>query len=427
MVGYKQISCVVMLMVLSGVAVAQNNTNSPYTRYGYGDLSLQTFGKSRGMGGVAYGLRDSYQVNGVNPASYTMVDSLTFLFDAGISLQNTNLSDGATKQNAGNSSFDYVAMQFRLHPRLGMTLGLLPYSNVGYSFTKTDTSDPNNMNYQTYTGEGGFHQAFLGLGFKVIKNLSVGVNASYFWGDITRQDHTGFGEVGKLELWRINNVSVKDFKFDVGVQYTQPINKKNEITIGAVFSPKNNLKNDAYFQTQSAISTGNSSSPYTDYVITTTDLDVEYGIPLSMGIGAAYRYDKRLTLAADYTFQKWSDVKYQGENAFYDMHKMAVGLEYLPGFMGRSYFSHVKYRIGAYYSTPYYKVQDKQGNYYRASNEYGVTAGFGIPLPHTRSVLSVSAQYVNVSGKQTMLDEKYMRLCIGVTFNERWFFKRKVD
>lgn len=210
-----------MLMILSGVAVAQNNTNSPYTRYGYGDLSPQTFGKSKGMGGVAYGLRDSYQVNAVNPASYTMVDSLTFLFDAGLSLQNTNLSDGKTKKNAGNSSFDYVAMQFRLHRRLGMTLGLLPYSNVGYSFTATDTSDPSNISYKTYSGEGGFHQAFLGVGFKVLKNLSIGVNASYFWGDITRQDHVGFAEYQKYETWRVNNVSVKDFKFDIGLQYTQ--------------------------------------------------------------------------------------------------------------------------------------------------------------------------------------------------------------
>lgn len=424
MVGYKQILCAVMLIVLSGVAVAQNNTNSPYTRYGYGDLSPQTFGKSKGMGGVAYGIRDSYQINGVNPASYTMVDSLTFLFDAGLSLQNTNLSDGKTKQNAGNSSFDYVAMQFRLHRKLGMTLGLLPYSNVGYSFSEANTSDAENIHYKTYSGEGGFHQAFLGLGFKVLKNLSVGVNASYFWGDITRQDHTGFADSERYEIWRINSLSVKDFKFDVGFQYTQPINKKNEITIGAVFSPKNKLKNDAYFQTQSALKSG---SDYTDYNVETTDLNTTYGLPMSIGAGVAYQYDKRLTVAGDYTFQKWSDADYEGKKAFYDMHRIAVGLEYLPSLLGRSYLSHIKYRVGGYYSTPYYKVQNEAGDYYRASREYGITAGFALPLPRTRSVLSVSGQYVNVTGKQVMLDEKTLRLCIGITFNERWFFKRKVD
>ena len=62
------------LMVLSGVGVAQNNTNSPYTRYGYGQLSDQGSGNSKGMGGIAYGLRDGSQINFVNPASYTAVD-----------------------------------------------------------------------------------------------------------------------------------------------------------------------------------------------------------------------------------------------------------------------------------------------------------------------------------------------------------------
>jgi len=377
------------------------------------------------MGGVAYGLRDGYQVNAVNPASYTMVDSLTFLFDAGVSLQNTNLSDGTTKQNAGNSSFDYVAMQFRLHPRLGMTLGLLPYSNVGYSFSEGNTDDPNNIYYKTYTGEGGFHQAFIGLGFKVLKNLSVGVNASYFWGDITRQDHVGFADAGKYEYWRVNSLSVKDFKFDIGMQYTLQLNKKEEVTFGAVFSPKNKLKNDAYLQTQTALKSGDS---YTDYNVETTYLNTRYELPMTIGTGVAYQYDKRLTVAADYTYQNWADAKYMGEKAFYNMQKIAVGLEYLPSMIGRSYFSHIKYRLGGYYSTPYYKVQDQNTNeYYRASKEYGVTAGFALPLPRTRSVLSISAQYVNVDGKRLMLDEKYMRVCIGITFNERWFFKRKVD
>ena len=80
MTGYRQTLSVFLLMILSGVTVAQNNTNSPYTRYGYGQLAEQGSGNSRAMGGIAYGLRDRYQINFANPASYTAVDSLTFIF-----------------------------------------------------------------------------------------------------------------------------------------------------------------------------------------------------------------------------------------------------------------------------------------------------------------------------------------------------------
>ena len=191
MVGFKHTLWALLLTMVTGMAIAQNNTNSPYTRYGYGDLSDQNFGNSKAMGGIAFGLRDGAQINPLNPASYTAIDSLTFLFEGGVSLQNMNISGGGVKLNAKNSSFDYLAMQFRLHRRLAMSIGLLPFSNVGYTVSDTqNATDPatgNTTAYaRNYTGDGGLHQLYVGLGVKVFKDLSVGVNASYFWGDITR-------------------------------------------------------------------------------------------------------------------------------------------------------------------------------------------------------------------------------------------------
>ena len=69
MVGYKQTLCALLLTILlPGVAIAQNNTNSPYTRYGYGQLADQSFANSKAMGGIAYGLRDGSHINPLNPA-----------------------------------------------------------------------------------------------------------------------------------------------------------------------------------------------------------------------------------------------------------------------------------------------------------------------------------------------------------------------
>lgn len=127
MTRYKQTLLALVLSLFCGGVMAQNNTNSPYTRYGYGHLADQGSSNSKAMGGVAYGLRDGTQVNFANPASYTAVDSLTFIFDGAVSLQNTNFSDGTLKQNAKNSSFDYITMQFRLARWCGMSLGLIPF------------------------------------------------------------------------------------------------------------------------------------------------------------------------------------------------------------------------------------------------------------------------------------------------------------
>ena len=425
MVGFKHTLCALLLTMVTGMAIAQNNTNSPYTRYGYGDLSDQSFGNSRAMGGIAFGLRDGAQINPLNPASYTAIDSLTFLFEGGVSLQNMNISGGGEKLNAKNSSFDYLAMQFRLHPRVAMSIGLLPFSNIGYNVSKNnEPTSTSPYSTKTLTGEGGLHQLYVGAGVKVLKNLSVGVNASYFWGDITRSLTQLYpNNTSAYSYIRQNVVSVSDYKLDFGLQYTQELSKKHSVTVGAVYSPKHKLNND-YTVTTQASST------------VSTNWDATFEVPNTFGLGFTYNYDKRLTVGADYSLQQWSKTKFgintsddavrEDFNETYtycDRHKISVGAEYIPNLMGRSYLSHIKYRLGAYYTTPYYKIGGKE-----ATREYGVTAGFGLPVPRSRSILSISGQFVRISGQESaFVNENIFRVSIGLTFNERWFFKRRVE
>ncbi|WP_195576953.1 OmpP1/FadL family transporter [Bacteroides thetaiotaomicron] len=426
MVGFKHTIWALLLMMVTGTAIAQNNTNSPYTRYGYGDLSDQSFGNSKAMGGIAIGLRDGAQINPTNPASYTAIDSLTFLFEGGVSLQNMNISGGGLKLNAKNASFDYLAMQFRLAPWMAMSVGLLPYSNVGYTVSDSQTTD-NDLTYsRSFTGDGGLHQLYVGAGVKVLKNLSVGVNASYFWGDLTRTRSVIFPQMSSSTYYSYNRqmaVSISDYKLDFGVQYTQELNKKHSFTVGAIYSPKHKLNNDY----NSTIQVGSS---------TTEKMDATLELPNTFGVGFTYNYDKRLTLGMDYSLQQWSKTEFgiatndinvrqdfEETYAYCDRTKISVGAEYIPNLIGRSYFAHIKYRLGAYYTTPYYKIDGK-----KASREYGVTAGFGLPVPRSRSILSISGQFVRVKGLETnMVNENIFRVSIGLTFNERWFFKRRVE
>ena len=423
MVGFKHTLCALLLTMVTGMAIAQNNTNSPYTRYGYGDLSDQSFGNSKAMGGIAFGLRDGAQINPLNPASYTAIDSLTFIFEGGVSLQNMNISGSGVKLNAKNSSFDYLAMQFRLHPRIAMSIGLLPFSNVGYSVS--DSKVDNGVSQtRSFTGDGGLHQLYGGIGVKVLKNLSLGVNASYFWGDITRTRTIIYPATSESYSYiQQMGVSISDYKLDFGTQYTLDFNKKHSMTIGAVFSPKHKLNND-YTVTTQASST------------VSQDWDATLEVPNTFGVGFTYNYDKRLTVGLDYSLQQWSKTKFGIKTSddavredfdetytYCNRHKISVGAEYIPNLIGRSYLSHIKYRLGAYYTTPYYKIGGKD-----AAREYGVTAGFGLPVPRSRSILSISGQFVRVSGQEsTFVNENIFRVSIGLTFNERWFFKRRVE
>ena len=281
-----------MLTAFSGVVVAQNNTNSPYTRYGFGQLTDPGSGNSKAMGGVAYGLRDHLQVNFANPASYSCVDSLTFIFDGGLGLQNTNFSNGEVKMNAHNSSVDYITMQFRASKWCGVSLGLLPYSNVGYNFSnyQKNETDPQNSTLVTYLGEGGLHQVYIGASFKLMKNLSVGANISYLWGDIARERTQSFVSNSSANgLTTTTNVSIESYKLDLGLQYTQKLSDKRTLTLGAVFSPGHDLANQTYVQDVLSSGSGSANS------VTVRDTSTVFSLPTTIGVGLAYKYDNRFT------------------------------------------------------------------------------------------------------------------------------------
>ena len=112
-------------------ASAQSGTNSPYSQYGLGLLSDQSQGFNRGMNGLGIGLRSGNQVNYLNPASYSSIDSLTMLVDMGLSLQLTNFKEKGNKVNARNANFDYAVASFRLFPKFGLAAGVVPFTNIG--------------------------------------------------------------------------------------------------------------------------------------------------------------------------------------------------------------------------------------------------------------------------------------------------------
>lgn len=420
---YQRLINTCLFCIMATIAMAQTSSNSPYTRYGFGELSDQHFGNSKAMGGIAYGLRNGLQVNAANPASYTAVDSLTFIFDAGLSLQNTNFKENGVSTNAKNSSFDYIAMQFRLRKGIGMALGFLPYSTVGYDMTQVKSINKDEYgndieSYHNYKGEGGLQQVFAGLGFKVFNNLSVGTNFSYLYGDITYATMTSFSNTNAFSSVRSQHISVSSYKLDLGAQYTQKFGEKHVVNLGATYSYGHEMNSEGYNYTETYDSNSTLQTHSGDTISNA------FSLPHTYGVGMTYVYDKKLTIGMDYTLQKWSECKYfNKEGQYSDRTKVSLGAEYIPNLDGRKYMDFVRYRMGFHYAEPYAKVNGKEG-----AREYGVSMGVGLPLFRSRSLLNISGQYVKVSPKvKGMLEENCLRLNIGLTFNEAWFMKYKVE
>ena len=419
------ISAILLAGILS--ANAQSSTNSPYTRYGLGDISSQAFTSNAAMGGIGYGLRNHYHINTMNPASYTSVDSLSFMFDMGFSLKSSNYKENGIKSNAKNSAFDYMAMQFRLHKRLGMVIGFTPFSNVGYNFSQQtkikSENGESNLEKDTYFtntfyGDGGLQQIFGGLGFKITKNLSFGANFGYLYGDINYST-TGTPSNGGDYRVEYNNIDIKTYKLDLGMQYTLPL-KKDNITFGITYG----LGHDVNSQETK----GDQITNGIDYEETQEDIVKDaYAIPHTIGAGIVWEHNNKIKLGFDYSLQKWEGIKYDNQtNRYNNRNRIAAGMEYTPNHMGRKYLSRVFYRIGTSYQNSYLKLPD--GN--DGPDEFSVSAGFGFPLNkyQRNSVLSITGEYTRVKPSvKDMLSENRFMIKLGLTFNERWFMKWRVN
>lgn len=425
----KSIISVVCMVAVVMTTNAQSGTNSPYSQYGLGILSDQSVGFNRGMNGVGLGIRKGNIVNTLNPASYSAVDSLTMMFDVGLSGQITNFKENNVKVNANNSNFEYAVGSFRLLPSVGIGFGILPYSNIGYNYYSEQKLALTQQSItDTHTGEGGIHQAFIGAGWRMFKSLSVGVNVAYLWGTYNRSvSSSSTSSINSLAKNYYGTINSYDLEF--GLQWQQWLSKKDELTIGATVGLGHKLGCDANCE----ILDINSQTAVTDTTLFTVNDGLE--IPMTYSLGLAWNHSNRWLVAADFSLQKWGSVKYpyfDGNKNDYilrsdllkDRYKVNVGADFVPQPTSRRFLNRVHYRFGAGIATPYYIINGVDG-----PKEISVSAGFGIPLQNAynnRSLLNISAQWAHSSAKD-LITENTFRINIGLTFNERWFMKWRID
>ncbi len=414
-------------------AVAQSGTNSPYSQYGLGLLNEQSSGFNRGMNGLGLAFREHNQVNYINPASYSALDSLTFIFDAGLSGQITNFNENGHKINANNADFEYAVAAFRAFKHVGVSFGIVPFTNVGYNYAITDyLNDDRDVAYtNTYSGSGGIHQVYFGAGWEFLKSLSVGANISYLWGDIDRSVINSYSDGSINTLSKYYTASVKSYKLDVGLQYQLALDKKNALAIGLTYGLGHKLGTDP---TCNIIST-NTMTAVADTASFTVNNGLE--IPTSFGAGVMWNHANKLKLGADFSYQQWGSLQYPvyrvvndepryelTDDYYKDRYKVTVGGEFCNDEMSRRFFDRIRFRAGVSYATSYYKINGLDG-----PDEISASIGFGIPIVNAynnRSVLNISGQWVH-SAANGLLTENTFRINIGITFNERWFMKWKVD
>ncbi|MDR0546583.1 MAG: hypothetical protein LBG77_03225 [Dysgonamonadaceae bacterium] len=393
-----------------------NNSNSPYTRYGYGKLADPSSVAMQGMGGIAFGLRNSQVINPANPAAVSAVDSMTFMLDVGLKLQTEQFNDQGNRASKTSGGLEYASLQFPLAKRLGIGLGLEPVSYIGYKFGQSSTDrNPSSNNTiigsETYSGSGGINRIYANLGYEVWKNrLSVGVKGAWVFGE--KNHYTVYTPLysEQAPLSWPDSLHINGFMYEAGLQYRQPIDKNNEVIIGLVYKPKTPLSTQLIrHETTGKVFRSN---------------DVAFEMPETFGIGFTYNCLNKLTAGADFQYQRWANVQYYGKtDTLSNRMKINVGLEYTPDKNSKRFLGRVRYRIGGYYTDSYFT--DSNGS---KCKEVGLNLGLGIPMTDRRSFVNLAFEYSRLIPQSTKsLSESYFKFTVSYTLNELWFHKRKLQ
>ena len=414
---------VLFTFVATGV-FAQADIDSPYSLFGVGQLSSKAMNvRLKGMGGVSNAISGPGLINTGNPATLAKMDSLAFLFDAGVYFKSSTFSTSTKSEPGANASFDHVALAFGLFDWWKMGFGAKPYSYSGYKMVVAGHADGMGSYNTVFQGTGGLNQAFWTNAFRLGKYVSLGVNAYYVFGD-SKNTTTIYPDSTYILGTRYGyDIMVSSFMVDYGLMFDTPIGSDMSLSLGVTY--------------QQSVKLRGKQTTFIRSIMETMDTDVEYLIdtiaykvndkakltmPQGFGFGFALQKNNRWILAADFDWSQWSHFANEGvTEELKNSWRVAAGFEYMPTYSSVSnYFRRAHYRIGGNYERGFLYLNDHY------INKVGVSVGVSLPLPRSFSKVNLAVEVGQYGTKQDgLIRENYLKVDLGISVFERWFVKRR--
>jgi hypothetical protein len=402
---------------------AQSSTASPYSRFGLGDLVGNNNAYYVAMGEVSYGLRNPYHVNWTNPASYTAFDSSSFVFEGGFNVDIIKLTSNVQTANMNTASIGYLLYGMPVTKWWRTSLGLLPFSKVGYNIETDQQSDEIGRIVRLYSGDGGINQFLWGNGFRINKNFSVGVNFSYLFGNMDRRATVLFPDSAFYTNYRQDfTLSMHDFYVSYGVQYSTQLDPDHVLTAGGVFAATSKMNGRLDYLARTFLLGSSGVESILDTIAEGTDYKGKIVIPWTAGLGISLVQTDKWLFALDGNWQNWSKFTAFGlSDSLVNSYRVSAGGEILPSNASYgNYFKRLSYRAGFLYSGTYLKLRGRQ------LSEYSFSLGLGLPLRGVKTTLNLTA-VVSVRGttQADLIRQTMVRFVVGFSLYDKWFVKRK--
>ena len=404
--------------------------NSPYSRYGLGDIVPTQNILSRGMGGISAAYYDIQSVNFLNPASYSRLKFTTLDIGLEVDSRTIRTFDPPRKFNGVSPMISYVQLGIPLNKKKnwGMNVGLRPLTRISYLIERNERlTDIDSVN-TLFEGNGGTYEVYTGTGI-AIKNFSVGFNVGYLFGSKDYSTRRRFiPDSVDAFYYRSNHETKSNFGgifFNAGVQYAFKLSKDTWVKVGAFGNMKQKISATQDIIRQTFLEDV-SGRRQVDSVYAEKDLAGELIYPSGFGAGFLIDKEHKYLFGVDYSSNKWSGYRFFGQqDAVQDSWKLHVGGQITPDINNtRSYWSHVNYRAGFNIGRDYVQVNDKD------LPVWSFSVGLGLPMRKAAytnqfTMINTAVEIGQRGNKESPLRENFFRFSVGFSLSDIWFIKRQ--
>ncbi|GAA4849890.1 hypothetical protein [Algivirga pacifica] len=413
--------------------------NSPYSILGTGKILGLGGIRNQAMGGAGVSMGSTQQANMLNPALLTYNKYYT-QFEAAYYLERRNLSqEGLPSQHdiGGNISYFHFAMP--LTKWWSMGFGLRPITSINYTINSIEPiANDNDAIVEYYNrqklGEGGVNQIYFGHSFDLGKYITVGIEGDFVFGNIDKRFKSSLiGSTTANNTSKLERVNHRQFTYKPGVLFKIPLadEGKKRINIGGTYQPKMDYK----FESSVVIIRSTTIDTPIDLDTLTFNDELKQTFPEVYTAGISYEHAGKLSVGVDYELKQLDDQEvFDNSNSvsFFQLsraERISVGGEYTPDFMSAtSYWKRITWRGGFKYETLDYKKPFNEQLEGRSLEDYSFNIGVSFPMIKSFSALSLAGEYGwTEDDLGEGIREEYFRVQLGLTINDRWFLKRRVN
>ena len=428
----------VFFMTICVLSFAQDGTYgaySPYSIYGVGDISKEGTAYNKSMGGVGIATRNRRFINYLNPAAVTARDSLAFMADFGISEKNTLYRQGDMKSAKNTFNIYDFILSFPIWRSSAFMVGITPFSDVGYDFSRVETDkniigNTGNITYSSY-GKGSVYQAFIGAGATFWKRLSVGAEMIYYFGNIDKVTNMDYTNSSYRSVNSGHDLTVRGVTGKFGLQYEQRLGGNVSMIVGATYRMKTNVKG---YSTSYSFANQSSVSDTLSYRVDTLAQN-NIGFGDELGVGLSIKGGEQWSVEFNYLRSDWTKSGFESVGGFSSVssrpntqnavfsstvsQSFRVGFELVPNRNDiRYYFKRCSYRAGFYYDKSYYKLNGEN------VNNMGITIGVTLPVFRWYNGISIGVDFgQRASTRNNMIREQYVMFNLGFNIHDIWFQK----